>query len=218
MRAKAAVSMCVKQGLYKRKNSALNAKKTLLTNVDSFLKAKNAGRRVSPEDWGRFGKCVSEVKQDSGEVKYVRNMAEINQRLRHAGCFAIRTNCRHDPIEALRVYRQRAKVEGQYRTFKTDIEGGRIHATQLAYTGKLFIFTLATSLRCKLGTTLRLNAEQRNCKVPNNSLDTVLMELSKVTLHRRGDKLCWRPDKLTKKQRDCFALLDVIPPKGLFRN
>ena len=81
MRAKAAVSMCVKQGLYKRKNSALNAKKTLLTNVDSFLKAKNAGRRVSPEDWGRFGKCVSEVKQDSGEVKDVRNMAEINQRV-----------------------------------------------------------------------------------------------------------------------------------------
>jgi hypothetical protein len=45
-----------------------------------------------------------------------------------------------------------------------------------------------------------------------------MMELAKVTLHRRGDQLCWRPDMLTKKQRDYFALLEVIPPKGLFRN
>lgn len=60
------------------------------------------------------------------------NMQEINQRLRYAGCFAIRTNYRHDPVEALYVYRQRAKVEAQYRTFKNEIEGDRMRASELA--------------------------------------------------------------------------------------
>lgn len=109
----------------------------------------------------------------------MRNMQEINQRLRYAGCFATRTNYRRDPVEALRVYRQRAKMEAQYRTFKNDIEGDRMRAAQLAYASKLFIFTLATSVRSKLGTTLRLTAQKRNCKVPNNSLDTVLKELQR---------------------------------------
>ena len=44
----------------------------------------------------------------------------------------------------------------------------------------------------------------------------VFTELAKVPKHCRGDQLCWRPDMLTKKQRDYFALLDVIPPEGLF--
>lgn len=198
-------------------NAGLKFVQGLRIDEDS-IKAKNANRKVSGDDWSRYGKCVGTVTEQSGEGKYVRNMQEINQRLRYAGCFAIRTNYRHDPVEALRVYRQRAKVEAQYRTFKNEIEGARMRATQLAYVGKLFIFTLATSMRCKLGTTLRLTAQERNCKVPNNSLDMVLMELAKVTLHHRGDQLCWRPDMLTKKQRDYFALLDVIPPKGLFRN
>lgn len=185
---------------------------------EDSIKAKNANRKVSSDDWSCYGKCIGTVTEQSGEVKYVRNMQEINQRLQYAGCFAIRTNYRHDPVEALRVYRQRAKVAAQYRTFKNEIEGDRMRASQLAYVGKLFIFTLATSVRCKLGTTLRLTAQESNCKVPNNSLDTVLMELAKVTLPRRGDQLCRRPDMLTKKQRDYFALLDVIPPKRLFQN
>lgn len=212
------VQVHIKTHLYFSDELALNAKKTLLTNVENIIKAKNANRKVSGDDWSRYGKCVGTVTEQSGEVNCVRNMQEINQRLRYAGCFAIRTNYRHDPVEALRVYRQRAKVEAQYRSFKNEIEGDRMRATQLAYVGKLFIFTLATSVRCKLGTTLRLTAQEKNCKVPNNSLDTVLMELAKVTLHRRGDQLCWRPDMLTKKQRDYFALLDVIPPKSLFQN
>lgn len=108
--------------------------------------AKNANRKVSGDDWSRYGKCISTVTEQSGEVKYVRNMQEINQRLRYASCFAIRTNYRHDPVETLRVYRQRAKVEAQYRTFKNEIEGDRMRATQLAYAGKFFIFMLATSV------------------------------------------------------------------------
>ena len=69
-----------------------------------------------------------------------------------------------------------------------------------------------------MGTTMRTVAQAKNAKVPNNSLDTVLMELAKVTLRRRCESLLWRPDMFTKKQREYFALLDVIPPKGIFRN
>lgn len=178
--------------------------------------AKNANRKVSGDDWSRYGKCISTVTEQSGEVKYVRNMQEINQRLRYASCFAIHTNYRHDPVETLRVYRQRAKVEAQYRTFKNEIEGDRMRATQLAYAGKLFIFMLAISVRGKLGTTLRLTTQERNCKVPNNSLDTVLMELAKVTLHRRGDQLCWRPAMLTKKKTRFLRATERDPAQGPF--
>ena len=34
-----------------------------------------------------------------------------------------------------------------------------MHATQLAYDGKLLIFTLVTIVRCRLGTTLRLTVQ-----------------------------------------------------------
>ena len=208
----------IKTHLYFSDDLALNAKKALLTKVDNIIKLKNDKRPVPIDDWARFSKCVSALEQKPNKILYVRNMQEINRRLRYAGCFAIRTNYRNNPIDALKIYRQRAKVEAQYRIFKSDIEGRRMRATQLAYLGKLFIFTLATSVRSMLSNTLRKLAENKNCSIPNNSLDTVLAELSKVTIHRRGDRLCWRPDMLTKKQREYFALLDVIPPKGLFRN
>lgn len=203
--------------LYYSDDLALRAKKTLLSNVDDIVKDKNAGKQVKAETWSKYGGCVANV-GTKDEPKWVRNLQEINKRLRYAGCFAIRTNSRHDPIEALSVYRKRAKIEAQYRIFKNDIEGDRMNATQTSYAGKLFVFTLATSLRSRMGTTMRTVAQAKNAKVPNNSLDTVLMELAKVTLRRRGESLLWRPDMFTKKQREYFALLDVIPPKGIFRN
>jgi|GEM_PF-3825535 len=86
-------------------------------------------------------------------------MQETNQRLQYAGCFAVLTNCRHYPVEAMCVCLQRAKEEVQYRTFKNEIEGDQMHATQLAYDGKLLIFTLVTLVRCRLGTTLRLTVQ-----------------------------------------------------------
>ena len=209
--------MRVHTHLYYSDDLALRAKKTLLSNVDDIVKAKKAGKQVKAETWSKYGGCVANVSTED-EPKWVRNLQEINKRLRYAGCFAIRTNSRHDPIDALSVYRKRAKIEAQYRIFKNDIEGDRMNATQTSYAGKLFVFTLATSLRSRMGTTMRSVAQAKNAKVPNNSLDTVLMELAKVTLRRRGESLLWRPDMFTKKQREYFALLDVIPPKGIFRN
>lgn len=203
--------------LYYSDDLALQAKKTLLTNVDDILESKKAGRQIRPEIWSKYGSCVANV-GTKDKPDWVRNMKEINRRLQYAGCFAIRSNWRHNPIEALTVYRQRAKVEAQYRIFKNNIEGDRMKATQASYAGKLFVFVLATSLRSKMGTTLRSTAQAKNARVPSNSLDAVLMELAKVTIRRRGSSLCWTPDMFTKKQREYFALLGVIPPKGAFRN
>ena len=212
------VDVRLKTHLYFSDDLALQAKKALLLKVDEIIKAKNARRSVSAEDWSRFRNCVCNIARDPNKVQFVRNMEEINERLEFAGCFAIRTDYRVDPVDALSVYRRRAKVETQYRIFKNAVAGDRTRATQCAYAGKLFIFTLATSLRSRMGSTARRIAEKTATKVPNNSLSTVLMELAKVTLHRRTNSLCWRPDMITKKQRDYFALLGVLPPRGLFRN
>ena len=203
--------------LYYSADLALRAKKTLLTKLDEIIGNKSLGKQVKAETWTKYGSCAANV-GTKNEPKWIRHMQEINKRLRYAGCFAIRTNYRHDPIEALTVYRKRAKIETQYRIFKTNIEGCRMNATQMSYTGKLFMFTLATSLRSKMGTTARAIAQTNNTTVPNNSLDTILMELAKVTIRRRGTSLIWRPDMVTKKQREYFALLGLVPPKGIFRN
>lgn len=197
---------------------ALDAKTYLFTKVNEVIRAKNENKPVPAELWSQYRKCVFELKGKDGEVRYERNMAVINERLRYSGCFALRTNSRPDPREALKIYRQRARIESCYRTFKDQIEGERTRATQTAYAGKLFIFTLATSVRMHIGANMRRNAGKMSRKVPNNSLDAVLMELSKVQIHRRGTTHCWVPAMLTKKQRDYFALLGAPTPRGTFRS
>lgn len=55
------VQVHIKMHLYFSNELALNAKKTLLTNVVNIIKAKNANRKVPGDDWSLYGKCVGTV-------------------------------------------------------------------------------------------------------------------------------------------------------------
>lgn len=46
----------IKTHLYFSDEPALNAKKTLLSNVENIIKAKNANQKVSRDDWSCYGK------------------------------------------------------------------------------------------------------------------------------------------------------------------
>ena len=116
------------------------------------------------------------------------------------------------------LYRNRNQIEAQYRNFKSFIGGERLFATQTAYVGKLFLFTLATSLRTRLSRTMRQTAEETHKPIPGNSLDKVLERLAGVVIRRYGSRQVWKPEMITKKQRECFSLLSVTPPTGLFFN
>ena len=63
------------------------------------------------------------------------------------GCWAIRTNAIDDPFETNSIYRQRDIIEKGFNQLKNEVGGSRLEATESAYRGKLFIYTLAQSLR-----------------------------------------------------------------------
>lgn len=63
------------------------------------------------------------------------------------GCWAIRTNAIDDPFETNSIYRQRDIIEKGFNHLKNEVGGSRLEATESAYRGKLFIYTLAQSLR-----------------------------------------------------------------------
>lgn len=99
----------------------------------------------------------------------------------------------------IHLYRNRNQIEAQYRNFKSFIGGERLFATQTAYIGKLFLFTLATSLRTRLSRTMRQTAEETHKPIPGNSLDKVLERLAGVVIRRYGSRQVWKPEMITKK-------------------
>ena len=78
----------------------------------------------------------------------------------------------------------------------------------------MFLFLLGTSIRMRIAVTMRRIAQEQKQKIPGNSLSRVLNMLNKVHLRRRGESEIWRPELITKKQRECFALLGVPVPRG----
>lgn len=71
------------------------------------------------------------------------------------GCWAIRTNAIDDPFETNSIYRQRDIIEKGFNQLKNEVDGSRLEATESAYRGKLFIYTLAQSLRMNMLVTAR---------------------------------------------------------------
>lgn len=71
------------------------------------------------------------------------------------GCWAIRTNAIDDPFETNSIYRQRVIIEKGFNQLKNEVDGSRLEATESAYRGKLFIYTLAQSLRMNMLVTAR---------------------------------------------------------------
>lgn len=193
---------------------ARDAQIELITNAEAIAALKNEGRKVDATLWANYGKLVEEVVDSKNVKRWTRNNDAIESRLKYAGCFAIRTNSRLDPLDTLAVYRQRGKVEAHYRMFKNDLGGDRLFATQTSYAGKMFLFLLGTSIRMRIAVTMRRIAQEQKQKIPGNSLSRVLNMLNKVHLRRRGESEIWRPELITKKQRECFALLGVPVPRG----
>ena len=78
------------------------------------------------------------------------------------GCWAIRTNAIVDPFETNSIYRQRDIIEKGFNQLKNEVGGSRLEATESAYRGKLFIYTLAQSLRMNMLVTAREEQAHRS--------------------------------------------------------
>ena len=127
------------------------------------------------------------------------------------GGMALRTNTFTDPFEALRAYRMRSMVELSFNQFKNWLDGDRLRCTEATYVGKIFITTLATSLRlCMLYRTSQ--SEKKGMEKPNDSLDTVIQTLIKLKADKRLSSNSWVRRDVPKKMRKLFELLQVKEP------
>ena len=121
-------------------------------------------KRLDETLWKRVKPFLYENKhpKDGDSVWSIRD-EKLREAVRFMGCRAIRTNAVSNPFEALCIYRQRDIIEQGFNQLKNEVGESRLVATETTYRGKLFIFSLAQSIRMSM---LRTAAEtvQKNPK------------------------------------------------------
>ena len=190
---------------------------SLVKNADQILKHKANSKEVPPELWQSYKRFVKQIKNANGEATWVRDNEAIKNAVKYAGTFVIRTNSIDDPFEALRVYRLRGTVEQDFNQFKNWVDGDRLRCTQSSYIGKLFVCTLATSLRLMMMNRAKHNSQgSTGLKIPNNSMDVLFGKIRMIKAEKRKDANAWVTKLASKKQRDMLTLLGLkMPPRVL---
>ena len=190
---------------------------SLVKNADQILKHKANSKEVPPELWQSYKRFVKQIKNANGEATWVRDNEAIKNAVKYAGTFVIRTNSIDDPFEALRVYRLRGTVEQDFNQFKNWVDGDRLRCTQSSYIGKLFVCTLATSLRLMMMNRAKHNSQDNTgLKIPNNSMDVLFGKIRMIKAEKRKDANAWVTKLASKKQRDMLTLLGLkMPPRVL---
>ena len=190
---------------------------SLVKKADQILKLKADDKEVPPELWQSYKRFVKQIKNTNGEATWVRDNEAIKNAVKYAGTFVIRTNSIDDPFEALRVYRLRGTVEQDFNQFKNWVDGDRLRCTQSSYIGKLFVCTLATSLRLMMMNRAKHNSQDNTgLKIPNNSMDVLFGKIRMIKAEKRKDANAWVTKLASKKQRDMLTLLGLkMPPRVL---
>ena len=190
---------------------------SLVKKADQILKLKANSKEVPPELWQSYKRFVKQIKNANGEATLVRDNEAIKNAVKYAGTFVIRTNTIEDPFEALRVYRLRGTVEQDFNQFKNWVDGDRLRCTQSSYIGKLFVCTLATSLRLMMMNRAKHNSQDNTgLKIPNNSMDVLFGKIRMIKAEKRKDANAWVTKLASKKQRDMLTLLGLkMPPRVL---
>lgn len=190
---------------------------SLVKKADQILKHKANSKEVPPELWQSYKRFVKQIKNANGEATWVRDNEAIKNAVKYAGTFVIRTNSIDDPFEALRVYRLRGTVEQDFNQFKNWVDGDRLRCTQSSYIGKLFVCTLATSLRLMMMNRAKHNSQDdTRLKIPNNSMDVLFGKIRMIKAEKRKDANAWVTKLASKKQRDMLTLLGLkMPPRVL---
>lgn len=189
--------------------------KILAAKATEILRYKQSGLKVPPDLWRTHGRFVIEKVID-GERKWIRNDNEIRKAIRYAGCFVIRSNVETNPFKAFGIYNKRNAIEVDFNQYKNWVDGSRLHCTRTSYLGKLFVCTLAASLRLMMLHRVHANSEKLGIKIPHNSMDHLFSLLRNLLAERRRDANAWVVRTAAKKQRDMLALLGLkLPPKVL---
>lgn len=177
-------------------------------------------KRLDETLWKRVKPFLYENKhpKDGDSVWSIRD-EKLREAVRFMGCRAIRTNAVSNPFEALCIYRQRDIIEQGFNQLKNEVGGSRLVATETTYRGKLFIFSLAQSIRMSM---LRTAAEtvQKNpkLKMPEESLRKLIVQLQGLQARKHRTTDAFIVGIIPKRYRDLLTLIGITKlPRTLYR-
>lgn len=177
-------------------------------------------KRLDETLWKRVKPFLYENKhpKDRDSVWSIRD-EKLREAVRFMGCRAIRTNAVSNPFEALCIYRQRDIIEQGFNQLKNEVGGSRLVATETTYRGKLFIFSLAQSIRMSM---LRTAAEtvQKNpkLKMPEESLRKLIVQLQGLQARKHRTTDAFIVGIIPKRYRDLLTLIGITKlPRTLYR-
>jgi transposase len=142
----------------------------------------------------------------------------MDQAAEKASHFALRTNCIEDPFEAPRAYRARGMVEQDFNQLKNWVDGDRLRVQNQSVQGKLFVCTLASSLRMILMMTAKKSERNRgNVQIPHDSIDSLLKNLELIRAQKRKNANAWIRNTIPAKRRRLLELLNLGEPPRVLR-
>lgn len=166
---------------------------------------------VDPEVWRKYGRFLREKHNaPKGEKRWAVNYDALRKATEFNGCQAIRSNIIADPIEAMKIYRQRNIIEQGFRQLKNEVGGDRLQATETTYRGKLFLYSIAQAIRMSmLQTAKAISAQNKELSLSDDSLTRALTQLNSLQarLHRSTSVFVAGP--VPKKFRDLMQLLGI---------
>ena len=177
-------------------------------------------KRLDETLWKRVKAFLYENKnaKDGEPVWSIREDA-LREAVRYMGCRAIRTNALANPFEAMQIYRQRNIIEQGFNQLKNEIGGSRLEATESTYRGKLFVFSLAQSIRMSmLCTASRTTKKNPKLKMPEESLRKLTVQLQGLQARKHRTTSALIVGTVPKRYRDLLSLIGLTKlPKTLYR-
>ena len=158
----------------------------LAARVAEILKFKAENREVPPELWRTYRRYIKELPAAEGRKKrWDRNDEAIREAVRYAGMFVIRSNIESDPFAALQAYKKRNIVELDFSQYKNWGDGDRLRCTNKSYLGKLFVCTIAASLRLMMMSRAQTNAKTADLKILKDSMDVFMAKMRGIKAEKR---------------------------------
>ena len=99
--------------------------------------------------------------------------------------FVSRSNIESDPFAALQAYKKRNIVELDFSQYKNWVDGDRLRCTNKSYLGKLFVCTIAASLRLMMMSRAQTNAKTAGLKIPKDSMEVLMAKLRGINCSRK---------------------------------
>ena len=175
---------------------------------------------IDPVQWKKIKRFLYENRRaKDDEPVWSIKFDELKEAVEFKGCQAIRSNAESNPFVALKLYRQRHIIEQGFNQLKNEVGGSRFEATEAAYRGKLFVYTLAQALRMSMLSKAReVHAVHPDLKMPEESMRKLITQLQCMQAYKHRTTNAFVLGTVAKRHRDLLALLGITKlPKTVFR-